>query len=85
MVKVRLANPAQTATLLGRDEYVGLLSERSDEPLQGSHHVDRRDMLAAIDMDSVEALFDEIPVDLRLARPPDLRQPLGEAEVYARR
>ena len=43
---------------------------------------DRREMLAAIGVDSVDALFAEIPEGVRLGRPLDLPAGKAEQEVY---
>jgi glycine dehydrogenase subunit 1 len=43
---------------------------------------DRAEMLAAIGVDSIEALFDEIPARLRLDRPLALEGGYSEQEVY---
>jgi glycine cleavage system P protein (glycine dehydrogenase) subunit 1 len=43
---------------------------------------DRRQMLEAIGVDSIEAVFESIPAGLRLDRPLDLPAGLSEAEVY---
>jgi glycine dehydrogenase subunit 1 len=45
---------------------------------------DRAEMLAAIGVDSVEELFEQIPEEVRLGRPLDLPAGIGEAEVYER-
>jgi glycine dehydrogenase subunit 1 len=45
---------------------------------------DREAMLAAIGVDSIDALFDDIPEDLRLGRPLELPDGLPEQEVYDR-
>ncbi len=45
---------------------------------------DRAEMLAAIGIESVEALFEQIPEPLRLGGPLALAQGLSEAEVYER-
>jgi glycine dehydrogenase subunit 1 len=42
---------------------------------------DRREMLSAIGVPSVEALFDDIPADVRLKRPLRLPAPLSEMEL----
>ncbi|MGH2851156.1 MAG: glycine dehydrogenase, partial [Solirubrobacteraceae bacterium] len=44
---------------------------------------DRAAMLAEIGVASVEELFAEIPAGLRLGRPLELAEGMGEAEVYA--
>ncbi len=44
---------------------------------------DRREMLDAIGVDSVDALFAAVPAPLRLGRPLDLPAGLPEQEVYA--
>jgi glycine dehydrogenase subunit 1 len=41
-------------------------------------------MLAAIGVDSIDALFEQVPADLRLGRALELPAGLGEAEVYER-
>jgi glycine dehydrogenase subunit 1 len=41
-------------------------------------------MLEAIGVDSVDALFEQVPADLRLGRPLDLPEGLSESEVYER-
>src|SRR5262245_35746005 len=41
-------------------------------------------MLAAIGVESVDELFEQIPEPLRLGRPLDLPEGLGEAEVHER-
>ncbi|MEO6857286.1 MAG: aminomethyl-transferring glycine dehydrogenase subunit GcvPA [Solirubrobacteraceae bacterium] len=43
---------------------------------------DRREMLAAIGVDSIDALFADIPESLRLSAPLDLGPGLSEQEVY---
>jgi len=43
---------------------------------------DRAEMLAAIGVDSIDALFSDIPEDLRLKAPLDLGPGLSEQEVY---
>jgi glycine cleavage system P protein (glycine dehydrogenase) subunit 1 len=43
---------------------------------------DRAEMLDAIGVDSIEALFDEIPAELRLGRPLTLDDGRSEQEVY---
>ena len=43
---------------------------------------DRREMLAAIGVRSIEDLFESIPPDLRLDRPLDLPDGRSEAEVH---
>jgi len=43
---------------------------------------DRAEMLAAIGVDSIDALFADIPESLRLAEPLDLKPGLSEQEVY---
>ena len=45
---------------------------------------DRAEMLAAIGVDSVADLFEQIPAPLRLSEPLALEDGLGEAEVYER-
>jgi glycine dehydrogenase subunit 1 len=45
---------------------------------------DRAEMLAAIGVDSVADLFEQIPAPLRLSEPLALEGGLGEAEVYER-
>jgi glycine dehydrogenase subunit 1 len=45
---------------------------------------DREQMLAAIGVESVEDLFADVPEKLRLPRPLELPDGLGEAEVYER-
>ena len=45
---------------------------------------DRAEMLAAIGVDSVDDLFEQIPAPLRLGRPLDLPEGMSEAEVYER-
>jgi glycine dehydrogenase subunit 1 len=45
---------------------------------------DREQMLAAIGTESVEDLFADVPKELRLPRPLELPDGLGEAEVYER-
>ncbi|HEY7255705.1 MAG TPA: aminomethyl-transferring glycine dehydrogenase subunit GcvPA [Solirubrobacterales bacterium] len=45
---------------------------------------DRAEMLAAIGVDSVEELFDQVPEPLRLDRPLALPEGRSEAEVYER-
>src|SRR5215210_6097222 len=45
---------------------------------------DRREMLAAIGVGSIDELFDAVPEAVRLGRPLDLPAGLPEAEVYAR-
>jgi glycine dehydrogenase subunit 1 len=45
---------------------------------------DRAEMLATIGVDSVAELFEQVPEDLRLGRPLDLAQGMGEGEVYGR-
>ena len=45
---------------------------------------DRAEMLAAIGVDSVDELFEQVPEPLRLGRPLDLPDGLSEAEVYER-
>jgi glycine dehydrogenase subunit 1 len=45
---------------------------------------DREQMLAEIGVDSVEALFDQIPAPLRLSRPLGLPAGMAEVEVYDR-
>jgi glycine cleavage system P protein (glycine dehydrogenase) subunit 1 len=45
---------------------------------------DRAEMLAAIGVDSVEDLFEQVPEPLRLGRPLELPDGLGEAEVHER-
>jgi glycine dehydrogenase subunit 1 len=45
---------------------------------------DRAEMLAAIGVDSVDELFEQIPESLRLERPLELPEGLGEAEVHER-
>ena len=45
---------------------------------------DRAAMLEAIGVDSIEALFEDIPEDLRLGRPLDLPDGLPESDVYER-
>ena len=45
---------------------------------------DRAEMLAAIGVDSVADLFEQIPAPLRLSEPLALEHGLGEAEVYER-
>jgi glycine dehydrogenase subunit 1 len=45
---------------------------------------DRAEMLAAIGVDSVEELFDQVPEPLRLGRPLELAEGLSEAEVHER-
>jgi glycine dehydrogenase subunit 1 len=42
---------------------------------------DRREMLAAIGVDSIDALFDDVPESARLAGPVDLPGAMGEIEV----
>jgi glycine dehydrogenase subunit 1 len=42
---------------------------------------DRAEMLAAIGVDSIDALFDDVPEAARLAGPVDLPQAMGEIEV----
>jgi glycine dehydrogenase subunit 1 len=43
---------------------------------------DRQEMLAAIGVDSIDALFADIPANLRLSAPLDLGSGLAEQEVY---
>jgi glycine dehydrogenase subunit 1 len=43
---------------------------------------DRKEMLAAIGVDSIDALFADIPADLRLTAPLELGPGLAEQEVY---
>jgi glycine dehydrogenase subunit 1 len=43
---------------------------------------DRQEMLAAIGVDSIDALFADIPADLRLTAPLELGPGLAEQEVY---
>jgi glycine cleavage system P protein (glycine dehydrogenase) subunit 1 len=43
---------------------------------------DRREMLAAIGVESIEGLFESIPASVRLDRPLDLPEGLAEVEVY---
>jgi glycine dehydrogenase subunit 1 len=45
--------------------------------------VDREAMLAAIGVDSVDALFEQIPAGVRFGRELDLEPPLGEQELLA--
>jgi len=45
---------------------------------------DRAEMLAAIGVDSVDALFEQVPEPLRLDRPLALPQGMSEADVYER-
>ena len=45
---------------------------------------DRAEMLAAIGVDSIDELFEQIPEPLRLGRPLELPDGLSEAEVYER-
>ncbi len=45
---------------------------------------DREEMLATVGVGSVAELFDQVPESLRLDRPLDLPDGLGEAEVYER-
>jgi len=45
---------------------------------------DRAEMLAAIGVDSVDELFEQVPEPLRLGRPLDLPPGLSEAEVHER-
>ena len=45
---------------------------------------DRAEMLAAIGVDSVEDLFEQVPEPLRLGRPLELSPGMGEAEVFER-
>jgi glycine cleavage system P protein (glycine dehydrogenase) subunit 1 len=45
---------------------------------------DRAEMLAAIGVDSVEELFEQVPEPLRLGRPLSLPEGMSEAEVYER-
>ncbi len=42
---------------------------------------DIRQMLAAIGVDSVDRLFEEVPAELRLQRPLDLPRALSEPEL----
>jgi glycine dehydrogenase subunit 1 len=44
---------------------------------------DRKDMLAAIGVDSIDALFEQIPRGVRLERELDLEPPLSEPELVA--
>ncbi len=45
---------------------------------------DRAEMLAAIGVDSVDELFEQIPAELRLGRPLELPDGMSEAEVFER-
>jgi glycine cleavage system P protein (glycine dehydrogenase) subunit 1 len=45
---------------------------------------DRREMLEAIGVDSIDELFEDIPEDLRLGRPLELPEGKPETEVYDR-
>ncbi len=45
---------------------------------------DRAEMLAAIGVDSVDDLFEQVPEPLRLGRPLDLPEGMSEAEVFER-
>ena len=42
---------------------------------------DRAEMLAAIGVDSIDALFEDVPEAARLAGPVDLPRAMGEIEV----
>src|ERR671932_2549707 len=44
---------------------------------------DREEMLAAIGVESVDALFEQVPPGVRLGRPLDLEPPLSEPELVA--
>src|SRR6202012_4229195 len=46
---------------------------------------DRAEMLAAIGVESVDELFEQIPGPLRLGRPLELPEGMSEAEGYERR
>jgi glycine dehydrogenase subunit 1 len=45
---------------------------------------ERQEMLAEIGVDSIEDLFEQIPQDVRLERPLDLGDGLGESDVFER-
>ena len=64
LVKVRLSDPSEQEALLDAAAYEATLVTR----YTSATDADRREMLAAIGVDSIEDLFADIPAALRLAR-----------------
>ena len=82
MVKIRLSNVSEADDLHGRVRLRGhphLMSRYTS-----ATDADRREMLDAIGVESIDALFDAVPEGVRLGRPLDLPPGKPEQEVYAR-
>ena len=80
-LKLRLADPKELDGLLDEDGLPALCRGAALMrylPLTAS---DRAEMLAAIGVDSIDALFDDVPEAARLAGPVDLPRAMGEIEV----
>ena len=78
MVQVRLSDPSEGERLLDVDEYNGSCSMTR---YTYHHGGDRRAMLDAIGVGSVDELFERIPEEVRLRRPLDLPPGMAEQEV----
>ena len=80
LVKVKLSDPSEVDSLLDVDAYKELLELLSR--YTSATDADRRAMLDAIGVGSLEDLFDEIPAAVRLQRPLDLPDGKSESEVF---
>ena len=82
MVKVRLSDPGETDDLLDVAAYRDLLKSESVTQYTSTTEQDRREMLRAIGVGSLEDLFAEIPDGVRLKRALDLPAGMSEQEVF---
>src|ERR1700722_17438081 len=86
LIKIRLADPKEPASLMDAAAYEAYVTEKAKELLRLIRFLpkspsERQEMLAAIGVQTVGELFKSIPEKFRLRSPLPLPGPLSEAEI----